>query len=348
MFKAPLKLKGFSFTAEQAYRYNKDSRTLYLCVEVNNDCNISCIYCPSGAARAGLNKQVSLSVAKSVIDQGVEQGISSILYRGGEPLLYKDFWPLMEYSYLRGIVPVIFTNSTLITKDVARNLYNLNVSVMAKLDSLDDMVQDFYTEVGISEKIRIGFDNLIEAGFNAPDDSGYTRMGASIYVWKMATWQLPDVWRFCRDNNIFPYIRPAGHTGFPDRNFAIGREENLVIQSMLRRIDGDEYNIRWDTGRYSSVPAHACWAFLAGCCINVDGDVSACSGTETIGNIFKDPLKDILRTEAFKRCRDFHNNVDEPCRSCADLFYCTGGCRVMARYNDGDDFSFDPYCPLKK
>jgi radical SAM protein with 4Fe4S-binding SPASM domain len=131
-----------------------------------------------------------------------------------------------------------------------------------------------------------------------------------------------------------------------DDDTVITLEQSGWIRETVKKIDSEEYNLHWDTQVYSPIVAHSCWAFMAGCGIRVNGDISACPETPVVGNAFKTPLKELFRTNYFMKCRNFHNTVGEPCKSCEDLNICAGGCRSKANAKLGDEYALDPYCPL--
>ncbi|HNW38114.1 MAG TPA: radical SAM protein, partial [Methanosarcina vacuolata] len=92
-----------------------------------------------------------------------------VVIGGGEPTLYPSFRDLITYIDSLEIIPVIFSNTVLMTEELAGFLYKHNASVMGKLDSLKPEVQDYLAgRAGASEDIRKGLRNLLKAGFSKP------------------------------------------------------------------------------------------------------------------------------------------------------------------------------------
>ncbi len=106
-----------------------------------------------------------------------------------------------------GMIPALFTNALAMTKDLAKFLYEANASVITKLDSLKEDVQDrLVGRTGAYRMMRTGLDNLLDAGFADIEDESKLRLGASFVVCKANMDEVPDIWKFCRQNRLFPNL----------------------------------------------------------------------------------------------------------------------------------------------
>ena len=93
-----------------------------LSIEVTTRCNSSCPHC---FARAPIAKQASLSpdLVREIICEGYTAGYRHLHITGGEPLLWKGLFAVLEYGLKLGYIAVFMnTNGTLLTKDTARRL----------------------------------------------------------------------------------------------------------------------------------------------------------------------------------------------------------------------------------
>ena len=127
-------------------------------VETSKICNLKCRYCCADAGNPYPN-ELSYDEIISVIDQAKTFGARSvILIGGGEPLMYKRYFDLVDYINDNGMIPSSFTNCTLITKETAKRLYEKNVTITGKMNSFDENKQDYLVGVkGASKKIWKGF-----------------------------------------------------------------------------------------------------------------------------------------------------------------------------------------------
>lgn len=91
-------------------------------IELTNRCNNDCIHCcvnlEEGDIRAK-EKELSTEEIKKILREAVELGCVSVRFTGGEPLLRKDFEELYIFSRKLGLMVLLFTNATLITRHVA-------------------------------------------------------------------------------------------------------------------------------------------------------------------------------------------------------------------------------------
>jgi len=139
----PPVLRGYMYGAKEAYEARNSNRLLAIRLETNKSCNLRCRYC---YARSGedLVKVVDLDTLKSIISEAKELGIKSVVViGGGEPTLHPTFKELVAYNDSLGIIPMVFSNTVLMTEELAEFLYKHNASVMGKLDSLKPEVQDY-------------------------------------------------------------------------------------------------------------------------------------------------------------------------------------------------------------
>ena len=94
-------------------------------MEVTHRCNLGCVHCycrcEAGDKRARAN-EMSLTKIRSIIDQAAEMGTFWMLITGGEPLLRPDFLDIYDYVKSKGILPILFTNGTLVTPRIADHL----------------------------------------------------------------------------------------------------------------------------------------------------------------------------------------------------------------------------------
>lgn len=133
-------------------------------IEFSLRCNLRCVHCYCGTDPA--EGELDTDGFKVIIDQITEAGCLWLLITGGEPLLREDFPELYLYVKKKGIFPVIFTNATRITPDIAALLsewppYNLEVSLYGATARTYESV----TRVaGSFERCLRGIELLLEHG----------------------------------------------------------------------------------------------------------------------------------------------------------------------------------------
>ncbi len=87
-------------------------------IELTHRCNVSCVHCLTSC---DWHKEKELETAEvfRIIDDLANEGCQWLLLTGGEPLLREDFLDVYTYIKKKGIFVTLFTNGTLITKEIA-------------------------------------------------------------------------------------------------------------------------------------------------------------------------------------------------------------------------------------
>jgi len=94
-------------------------------VDLTYKCNFNCSFCFYDKKK---RKDLKLKEWKDIIDQiKVWLGSVFIDFSGGEPLLNKDCLDILSYSKKCGLITSMSTNASLITKDIAKKIVNLNL-----------------------------------------------------------------------------------------------------------------------------------------------------------------------------------------------------------------------------
>ena len=106
----------------------------FVMISVTETCNLRCSGCwvsPNG------RKQLSTEQLNGIIEQSKAQGSYFFGILGGEPLMYKGLWEVLERHadcYFQ-----IFTNATLITDDIAERMSRLgNITPLISIEGLKE------------------------------------------------------------------------------------------------------------------------------------------------------------------------------------------------------------------
>lgn len=92
---------------------------LSLTFQLTRNCNLKCVYCSEPPGIASLN----FDTMKSMIDKLA--GMRRIIFSGGEPMQYRYFWEILEYSQGKFEKIVLSTNACYIDRDAAARLKDL-------------------------------------------------------------------------------------------------------------------------------------------------------------------------------------------------------------------------------
>jgi radical SAM protein with 4Fe4S-binding SPASM domain len=329
--KTPPKLEGYVYSFNEAKKARDSGKILSIRLETSRRCNLKCKYCCNRSGKP-LKNEITYKKIIEIIEQAKALKVKSIIIiGGGEPTIYPKFKKLIGEIINRDIIPVIFTNTQTMTLPLAKFLYKNNTSVIIKMDSLNESVQDKMVGVkGAYKKIQQGLHNLLLAGYGNLTKQGKYKLGASFVVNKMNISEVPKIWEFCRDRNIFPNLEmmvPNGNAK-EEQNLLLDSSEWAKLKTELLCIDQKKYNYTWLP--YTPLVGAGCFQVLYNLYISVTGEVRPCSSIHChVANINEMSLKEIINLPFFKLARNVDKHLTGKCGKCNHHTQCIG-CRGLA------------------
>jgi hypothetical protein len=107
-----------------------------------NKCNTYCSHCYRDSGKEH-NEELTTEEGKKLIEEIVKAGFKMMIFSGGEPLMRKDIFELIQYSSSLGLIPVLGSNGTLINLNIAKKLKKAGTkSIGISLDSLNGKKHD--------------------------------------------------------------------------------------------------------------------------------------------------------------------------------------------------------------
>ncbi len=340
-FKSPPKLRGLDFSKKEIRQARINNRMLMLNMETSALCNLSCEFCYSNSGNR-LPDELTIKEYQEIIEQAVALGTKVITIAGyGEPLCDRNFWELFDYIQNKGLYAIVFSNNTLITKEVANRLASANVSIIATLNSQVPSTQDKLAgKSGAHKKIYKGLKNLISAGFNKTNP---TRLAVDLFMVKDNYSEIPDLFRFARNNNIFPFVCSLLKAGrAKTANLDISNEEFKDMFYQLLDIDEKEFNYSWKP--HPPYVASGCKNIYFSLLVNIQGYTRPCYGTMIdLGNIREKSLQELWDSPQLIKIRNIRDYIKGKCRNCQIDEDCYG-CRCRTFALTDDPFASDPTC----
>ncbi|MCX7919847.1 MAG: radical SAM protein [bacterium] len=174
-------------------RFSKDKKPIVVW-NCTRRCNLHCIHCYSNSEDKEYAGELTSQEAKKLIDDLAEFKIPVILFSGGEPLLREDIFELAKYARTRNIRPVLSTNGTLITRDIAKKLQQSEFAYVGiSLDGIGLNNDKFRGKAGAFNDAVRGFENCIQVGL---------RVGLRLTLTKRNYQDLSDIFTFIEEEKI--------------------------------------------------------------------------------------------------------------------------------------------------
>jgi AdoMet-dependent heme synthase len=283
-------------------------------------CNERCVHCYLDHEDHG---EMTTSEIKDLLDQLAEAGVFFLTLSGGEILMRKDFFEILEYARMRGFCVKLKTNAVLIREKEAERIRDLAVeSIQISIYSHRPEVHDAITKVPgslrrsinairflQSEGLRVTIANVLMLQ-NIQDYPGVRALGAELGV----------------EVTIDPTITPKmdGDRSLLDLN---------IDQAALERVFREEGMIE-NSGESCAPPSGPdaevldslpCSAGHTACYVSPYGDVYPCVQFPLpSGNVRRDKFLDIWRhSPQLNEVRSITLGDLTGCSHCSNLKSCT-------------------------
>ena len=133
--------------------------------ELTYACNLDCVHCLSRRADA-IPRELTTARPRAVLDELHDLQVFYINIGGGEPMIRRDFFELVEYSIERGIGVKFSTNGAFIDAAKARRLAAMDyLDIQISLDGTDAATNDAVRGDGSHATAIRAMEHLRDAGF---------------------------------------------------------------------------------------------------------------------------------------------------------------------------------------
>lgn len=297
----PFGYHGGTFSAEALERARKLNVPLTLDLAIPGKCLNNCVFC--GYYEVNTTGKLIPEEIFSIFRQFNDLGGESIKILGeGESLLRKDILDLIEDIHKLGLIPVLFTCGDVIGDDnlaekihgvtgheIASRLKQNDCTVVLKYENKyqDDVVQ----RRGFSILRNRALDILLKLEFNSSFPS---RLGFGTVLLQSNINEIPEIFRYALENNIYPLIcplMPIGKTREKEyrERLAPSQQKTWDLRKQLCAIR-KLYGI--DNSAVSDFPGGLpCDVARAGFYIDDAGNCFLCESDDLIGNIRDEKLK---------------------------------------------------------
>lgn len=333
---------------------------------ITGGCNFACRHCFMSAPHVK-HGAPTLAQLVCIADQLAECGVFDVGITGGEPLIRKDLWELVDALAERGIgISTIYTNGWLVNGALLDGLEGRGMRPSFQLSFDGVGWHDYLRGVPGAEERTIAAIELLRArGYHVAVAMSMHRKSRPVLretvrflaslgvesvkcgsVMELGEWARPEVrgLRMTRDEELEMCEEYIPQYFEDDAPVPIMLADTLVYTpgepechlAAVRRVTDDEA---------SSVPS--CGVLTQGFYIGAEGMVAPCMGmgdcdfADRFPNLFETPLREILRDSEFLAlCSATVQDVRDhnpQCRTCPYVDRCAGGCRNSVLMQ-GDDY----------
>lgn len=331
--------------------------------EITRSCNLSCVHCRAAAEFGHYHGELSLDQIKATIDDIVTISNPILILTGGEPLMRPDIWDIVDYAHEKGCMPVIGTNATLITDDIAKKMAEHKIPRISV--SIDFPTADGHDEfraqpgcfdqtvagikiakahgVGVQINTTVTTRNahLIEEIHDLAESLNVdafhifmlvpTGRGSEILAEELPPDEYEKVltWAYHRQKTSPLHFKPTDAPHY----YRIIRQ---LAKAEGKKVTREEYGL--------DAMTRGCLGGITFSFISHVGDVQPCGYFDMqLGNVKEQPYSQIwTESKVFNDLRDY-SLLKGKCGACEFKAVC-GGCRARALEITGDYLEAEPYC----
>ena len=357
------KLLFTEIVAEKPYpgrRKLMPRRTLdELWLHTNNSCNLACSHCLVSSGPDG-DPGLETERLLDIIDQARGLGTKRFYFTGGEPLVRKDFFELVDAVLADPEAELaVLTNGVLLRDQRLEELAKRDsqrLRLQVSLDGSSEELNDPIRGAGSFPRIREGIRRAIAAGLSVTVTTAITLTNAE---------DVPEITRLVAElggtshHLLWLHKRGRADGSGPDftpaveqvievvrRAQAVGREVGVVIDNAAA--------IKARLAAPAGVKRDLSNACASSLCVYSDGKVYPSAATADVselccGDLAHDDLASIFETSpVVQSFVDASVEDKEICRDCSLKFLCGGGDVEHSYFYGGSIAAHDPYCELHK
>lgn len=331
-------------------------------IEITSVCNFNCVYCynDSGYISSPIINQIDMDSFCKVIDSAQKLGVEEIILSGGEPILHKDCWRMLNYIRNKGISPKLITNASCLTKDFIKKIQESHPTIQITLDSYDPVVNDKYKGEGSFKLILDGIKNLRKYY-----DMEYVVLRCNINFDNIQDDYINEFIYFLKQQGIkYIYYSLINCEGRAKRCTFPNRIDNLIdlqkMEAAIRKLSDrlKAYNIKITapvTGVCYACPYSDPQLYLGKYLLYVSykGNIYPCQALSNdefiLGNIYENSIEEAYlgkKMEVFINKANQRLRKLEDCHNCILRNYCGKGCIAECIHENGFNRT-DGNCKLR-
>lgn len=275
---------------------------------VINACNLKCRYCyyNSGLKDRVIDHRLPDNYKKSLED--ISKNFKEIVFTGGEALLHPQIFELIEFFKKRNIKITLLSNAVLLDEKIIKKLIDLKIdNLNISLDSLDENTNNYLR--GESSEVIKAIENAVSLKPDIMD------MEILQTVTRKNISSIKPMVDFCKENKINLWLNPVEVScqSLADLSLEDLSEEELneLENSMKYWAKDNKTLLDYVDNCLSLINKEkpkkiSCQMGTDSFVLDPNGDMKICFLKDEIslGNIYKESIKDILKSQKLKKLQE--------------------------------------------
>lgn len=315
-------------------------------LRLTHSCSGRCKTCTHWQIEGDKDRELSTDIWKGILRDLRNYNVLSVSFTGGDILEREDAPELIGYAVSLGLQVRATLNGFRITENVARQLMETCPDALTL--SMDNFSETFEKTRGVpyaTEKVLNALDLLCK------HNTGATRLGLSVTIMRNSLGGVRQVIRFAVEHglnisfNLIHFTHYFTDTKFSREQIELSSEELISLEELVDwLIDVRRANpkllppiahLRWIVSYFKDYrqPETPCLKTMLKPCIDPDGNVRACCSMDSVGNIIRTPLHEIVRSSAYIQA--VRHGLKKTCPGCSCHFSMNLGANVSTLFSFG-------------
>lgn len=308
-----------------------------LFLEVTMRCNARCEHCGSSCGDKALNDEISAEdLKKALHDIAEKYNPQEVLLNvtGGEPLVRKDLFEIMEYAVSLGFRWGMTSNGMLINDEILKKMEETKMETISiSLDGLKETHESF-------RKVPNCFDRIIENIKKLQKVPTIKIVQITTVANKKNLKELEKLYKLMQELNIISWrvinVDPIGRAK-ENKDILLDSNDYVYLWNFIKeKREENKLNVEYGCSHYLDIDYEKelrdtyfiCSAGLFVGSILSNGDITVCPNVErrpefVQGNIKNDNFVEVWENR-FKLFRNDDRLKCEKCKNCSKWKYCLG------------------------
>lgn len=332
-----LKIKNMNNLAKYRKKLYKRPILKDLFIEMTLRCNAKCEHCGSNCDDNIHSDEIGSEHLKRVLEdiaQNYDASEVILNITGGEPLLRKDLFEIMDHAVKLGFHWGMTTNGMLITDEILKEMERTKMETISiSLDGLEETHESF-------RKVPNSYKKIIESIKKLQKVKTIKVVQITTVANKKNLHELEDMYKLMQDLSIQSWrilnVDPIGRAK-SNSGILLDKDEYIYLFEFIRRLREENLlNVEYGCSHYLDLKYEKelrdtyfiCSAGIYVASILSNGDIYVCPNVERRceliqGNIKTDKFVDVWENK-FKFFREETSKSCIKCKKCKSWNYCCG------------------------
>lgn len=332
-----IKIRNLNKIAEYRKKLYKEPKLKDLFLEVTMRCNARCEHCGSSCGDKVVKNEISAEdLKKALHDIAQRYNPNDVLLNvtGGEPLVRKDLFEIMEYAVSLGFRWGMTSNGMLINDEILKKMEQTKMETISiSLDGLKETHESF-------RKVPNCYDKIIENIKKMQKIPSIKIVQVTTVANKKNLNELEELYKLMKDLNVISWrvinVDPIGRAK-GNKDILLDSNDYLYLWNFIKeKREENIINVEYGCSHYLDINYEKelrdtyfiCSAGLFVGSILSNGDITVCPNVErrpefVQGNIKTDNFVDIWENK-FQIFRNENRTKCDKCAKCKKWKYCLG------------------------